>query len=172
MQQTTSPRFQKEEKKAAAEYVNKVLLASGLNSKEMNGTWPLIYSPLDPSLMNHVESPSSPFPGYNKLLFDCINVVLLELHEHLSGCRAWVSFVWGGIQLTPPGNQVIQKVLEGVAANLVPPGQLTLDQTIEKDMAKDRSWMNILLDVEEVEFHIGDSILDKMMEEMILELWD
>lgn len=159
-----------EEKDATFRYIKNLLFASGLNYNEIEVTWQSTYAPLDPSLMDQVVAPSSQIPEYRKLLFDCVNEVLLESYIHLFGCCPWLSFVKRGIQPIPTGQQFMEKVAEIVASYLVV--HQGLNQTVEKDMAKNKLWMDLRFDAEDIAFQIGHSILYKLMEETILELWD
>lgn len=67
--------------------------------------------------------------------------------------------------------KVILKVWEGVCWYLLPfPRPHTLDQIVQKDMARCESWMDLRCDVETVGVVMGDTILAELMEDTIDEL--
>ncbi|XP_068640132.1 uncharacterized protein [Aristolochia californica] len=154
------------------EYIKKVIEASGLSCDELKGTCPFSDPPLNPSLFDEVEAPNSLFSEDKKLLFYCINEVLTEIYERFFGHSPWVSFVKTETRPIPQGKNILQEVLDGIDHNPLPPEPCTLDQIVGKDMAKDRTWMDVRLHAEEIGFEMEDAILDKIMEETILELWD
>ncbi|XP_068645821.1 uncharacterized protein [Aristolochia californica] len=154
------------------EYIKKVIEASGLSCDELKGKCPYSDPPLNPSLFDEVEAPNRLFSEDQKLLFDCINEVLTEIYERFFGQSPWVSFVKTETRPIPQGKNILQEVLNGIDQYLLTPGPRTLDQIVGKDMAKDRTWMDVRLHAEEIGFEMGDAIFDRIMEETILELWD
>ncbi|XP_010255349.1 PREDICTED: uncharacterized protein LOC104596048 [Nelumbo nucifera] len=158
-----------EEKRSTFEYVRAVLLASGLRSDEFF-RWNSPQQLLDPSLIDEVEIISAQHCGNRKLLFDCINEVLIEVYERYFGCSPWVSFVKPSICPVPVGKNIICEVWEGIDWYILPqlPPQ-TLDQIIGKDMAKVGAWMDLKPDLESIGFDIEEAILEELVEEMIFE---
>ncbi|KAG9441287.1 hypothetical protein H6P81_017141 [Aristolochia fimbriata] len=154
------------------EYVKKVIEASGLSCDELKGSCPFSDPPLNPSLFDEVEAPNRLFSDDQKLLFDCVNEVLTKIYERYFGHSPWISFVKTETRPIPRGKNFLREVLEGIDECLLPPGPRTLDQLVGKDMAKDKTWMDVRLHAEEICFEIEDAIFDKIMEESILELWD
>lgn len=146
------------------EYVNIVMEASGFKYSECFGRWHSSDQPLSPSLFDQVEVSSSHLSNNKKLLFDCINEVLMEVHERFYGCSPWVSFVKPNIQVTPLGKYVVREVWKGVDCHLlrVP---CKLDQIVGKDMEEDRKWMDLRFDVESIGMEIEYDILEELLEE-------
>ncbi|XXG45338.1 hypothetical protein AAC387_Pa02g0449 [Persea americana] len=167
-----SPRTCMEGKEEEFEYVRNVMEASGFNYSEFFGRWRSSEQPLSPSLFDQVEVSSAHLSSDRKLLFDCINEVLVEIHELFFSCSPWISFVKTNIWPIPVRKHVIQEVWQGIHWHLLPQFPRTLDQVIGKDMAKAGSWMDLRFDVEAVSSEMGEGILEKIMEEIILELWD
>lgn len=161
-----------EGKEEEFEYVRNVMEASGFNYSEFFGRWRSSEQPLSPSLFDQVEVSSAHLSSDRKLLFDCINEVLVEIYERFFSCSPWISFVKTNIWPIPVRKHVIQEVWQGIHWHLLPQFPRTLDQVIGKDMAKAGSWMDLRFDVEAVSSEMGEGILEKIMEEMILELWD
>jgi hypothetical protein len=126
---------------------------------------------LDPSLFDQVEFFSNMLCHEQKLLFDCINEVLMEVCWNYFGVSPWVSFVNPSIRPTPNMKKVILKVWEGVCWHVrhIPPPH-TLEQIVRKDMARNGTWMDLRLDAETVGFEMGDVILVELMEDIILSL--
>ncbi|GAU39470.1 hypothetical protein TSUD_159010 [Trifolium subterraneum] len=126
---------------------------------------------LDPSLFDHVEFFSNMLCHEQKLLFDCINEVLMEVCWNYFGVSPWVSFVKPSIRPTPNMKKVILKVWEGVCWHVLPlPPPHTLEQIVRKDMARNGTWMDLRLEAETVGFEMGDVILAELMEDTILSL--
>ncbi|XP_057980264.1 uncharacterized protein LOC131166054 [Malania oleifera] len=158
-----------EEKDSLFEYVKAVLQASRLNWDEffMRLTAPDIL--LDPSLIHEVEL----FPNHlccdQKLLFDCINEVLVEVFQWHFGFAPWVSFVKPNIRPIPNAKTVIFEVWDGVKWHIHPPlSPPTLDQIVGKDMAKSGIWMDIRSDAETIGVEMGEAIFNELIEDTIL----
>lgn len=152
------------EKESELDYVKSVLEASGLTSQEFMGRCHSWDEPLNTSLFEEVEASSTQSSENQKLLFDCINEVLMEVHERFYGCSPWVSFVKPNIQVMPLGKYVVREVWKGVDCHLlrVP---CKLDQLVGKDMEEDRKWMDLRFDVESIGMEIEYDILEELLEE-------
>ncbi|XP_042505011.1 uncharacterized protein LOC122081792 [Macadamia integrifolia] len=166
-----------EDKRSTFDYVKAVLRISGLrNWDEFLEIWQYsdqlyIDQLLDPPLFDEVEVSSGQLRSDQKLLFDCINEVLVEMYEHYFGCCPWVSFAKPNIRLIPVGENLIHEVLEGIDFHLLPQNQpLTLDRILQKDMARAGKWMDLRFDIDIFGNEMRDTILEELTEEIIYEL--
>ncbi|KAK1260469.1 hypothetical protein QJS04_geneDACA002030 [Acorus gramineus] len=155
------------------DYVRNILETSGLVCGNLSESkWHSEELVLDPSLFDEVETSSGEFSDDLKLLFDRINEALLEIHERYFGPSPWVSFIKPKARSCLKGDDLVQEVMEGIDwYNLFQyPG--TLEQIVGKDLTKGETWMDLRLHVEFVGFDMEEAILEDLMEETILELWD
>ncbi|KAK8489662.1 hypothetical protein V6N11_007371 [Hibiscus sabdariffa] len=122
---------------------------------------------LDPLLLDEVEYFPNQLCPDQKLLFDCINEVLMEVCEYYFGSLG-VSFVKPNIRPIPNTKDTIQEVWQGVYWHLLPmPHPRTLDQIVRKDMAKTETWMDLRLDTDCIGLEMGDTILEDLVEDTI-----
>ena len=158
-----------QENKLIFDYIKAVLQASGFN---MDQLWIKCLSSdqiLDPSLFDQVEFFSDQLCDDKKLLFDCINEVLVEVCWQYLGILPRVSFVKPSIRPTPNMEKVTLKVWEGVCWYFLPlPPPHTLDQIVRKDIARSSAWMDIRFDADTVGVETGEAILAELMEDTIL----
>ncbi|KAJ4728275.1 Phosphatidylinositol N-acetyglucosaminlytransferase subunit P-like protein [Melia azedarach] len=158
-----------EDKESMFEYVKAVLQVSDLNWDELCVKSLSTDQLLDPSLFDEVEFSPDKLCYEQKLLFDLINEVLLEICGHYFGCLPWVSFVKSHIRPVPNKENALSDVWEGVLWHLIPlPLPHTLEQTVRKDMAKSGTWMDLRFDADNVGIEMGDAILEELMEDTIL----
>ncbi|KAJ1408631.1 hypothetical protein SESBI_23413 [Sesbania bispinosa] len=164
-------RYRVEENELIYDYINAVLHASGLTRDQLLMKCLSSDNILDPSLFDQVQFFSNLLCHDQKILFDCINEVLMEVCWYYFGVSPWVSFVNPSIRPTPNMKKVIVKVWEGVCWHVLPlPPPHTLEQIVRKDMARRGTWMDLQLDVETVGCEMGDAILAELMEDTILSL--
>ncbi|KAK7292679.1 hypothetical protein RJT34_15530 [Clitoria ternatea] len=151
------------------DYIKAVLQASGLTTDQLLVKCLSSDKILDPSLFDHVEFLSNQLCHDEKLLYDCINEVLIEVcwnHFVVSPC---VSFMSSGIRATPNLKRVILKVWEGVCWHFLSfPPPRTLDKIVKKDMGKNGAWMDLRIEAETIGFEMGEAILAELMEDTIL----
>ncbi|KAJ4950292.1 hypothetical protein NE237_027124 [Protea cynaroides] len=157
-----------EDTRSTYDYVKAVLTISGLRSwDEFLGGWQYSGQLLDPLLFDEVEVLSDQLCSDQKLLFDCINEVLVEIYERYFGCSSWVSFRPILVE-----ENLIPEVWKGINSHLLLPNQpITLEWILEKDMAKAGKWMDLRIDTGLIGNEMGDIILKELMEETIYELW-
>ncbi|KAI9089912.1 hypothetical protein K1719_028882 [Acacia pycnantha] len=169
MDQTDRGKQMVEENKLIFDYIKAILHASGSSRDQL---WLRCVSSdqiLDPSLSEQVEVFSSQPCHDQKLLFDCVNDVLMEVCQYYFGVSPFVSFVKpSNIRLAQDMKNVILKVWEGVCWHLHPLSPPhTLDQIVRKDMARSGAWMDLQFDAEQVGFEMGEAILAELMEDTI-----
>ncbi|XP_058764188.1 uncharacterized protein LOC131637609 isoform X1 [Vicia villosa] len=160
-----------EENELIYDYINAVFHASGLTQDQLMMKCLSSNKILDPSLFDQVEFFSNMLFHEQKLLFDSINEVLMEVCWHYFGVSPCVSFVNPSIRPTPNMKKIILKVWEGVCWHVLPlPPPHTLEQIVRKDLARNGTWMELRLDAETVGFEMSDTILVELMEDAILSL--
>lgn len=153
---------------AMYDYIRVVLGASGLMN-ELLERWDVTDHLLEPSLFG-VEIFSFFLQDNSKLLFDCINEVLVEIQEKFSSCTPGLSFIKRNFLPAPLGESLIQEVYKGVEQHLHLQFLNTLDQIIKKDL-EHRSWMNLQSETKNMTCEICDSILDDLIEETVYDMW-
>ncbi|XP_027335168.1 uncharacterized protein LOC113849450 [Abrus precatorius] len=158
-----------EENELLYDYIKAVLQASGLTIDQLLMKCLSSDKILDPSLFDQVEFLSSQLCHDQKLLYDGINEVLMEVCHNYSVVSPCVSFVNPGIRSTPNIKRVILKVWEGIYWHVLPlPPPRSLDKIVRKDMEKSRAWMDLRFEAETVGFEMGEAILAELMEDTIL----
>ncbi|RDX73404.1 hypothetical protein CR513_46995, partial [Mucuna pruriens] len=160
-----------EESELIYDYIKAVLHASGLTRDQLLMKCLSSDKILDPSLFDQVEFFSNLLCHNQKLLFDSINEVLMEVCQHYFGVSPWASFVNPSMRPAPSMKRVILKVWEGVCwhVDALPPPR-TLEQIVRKDMARRGTWMDLGIDAETIGFEMGEAILIELMEDAILSL--
>ncbi|KAL5863482.1 hypothetical protein ACOSQ3_000996 [Xanthoceras sorbifolium] len=167
--QTIRVKSSMEDKELIYKYVKAVLQASVLNWDELCIKLLSTDQLIDPLLSDEVEFFPSKLCYEQKLLFDCINEVLMEVCGHYFGCSPWVSFAKPYIRPVPNMENVLGEVWDGVLWHLLPlPIPPTLDQTVSKDMAKSGTWMDLRYDTDSFGIEMGEAILEDLMEDTIL----
>ncbi|KAI5421783.1 uncharacterized protein LOC127075957 [Lathyrus oleraceus] len=158
-----------EENELICDYIEAVLRASELTRDQLLMKCLSSDKMLDPSLFDQVELSPNRLCRDPKLLYDCINEILMEVCHDYFGASPFVSFVSPIIKPTPNMKTVISMVSEGVCWYLrsVPPPH-TLDKIVRKDMEKRGGWMDLRFGAETVGSEIGDAILADLMEDTIL----
>lgn len=162
--QTVHIRTCMEDEESAFEYVEAVLLGSGLNWDEYLLRWLLSDQILHPSLFDEVELFSSRSHD-QKLLFDCTDNVLKETCERYFTR----SLVKQGIHPVPNGMKLINEVWEGVEMKILqPPASHSLEQLVRKDMPKSEKWMDLYFETDHIVIELENFIIDQMVDELIL----
>ncbi|KAJ8573165.1 hypothetical protein K7X08_009676 [Anisodus acutangulus] len=160
-----------ENEESAFEYVEAILLGSGLSWDEFLLRWLSSDQILDPSLFDEVELFSSRSCHDQKLLFDCANEVLKAVCERYFGCNPRVSLGKHNIRPVPKGMDLINEVWEGVEWNLLRySAPHSLDQLVKKDVERSGTWMNLRLDLGHIGDEMGEIILEELMDDTILSI--
>uniref|UniRef100_A0A2C9VRR4 DUF4378 domain-containing protein n=1 Tax=Manihot esculenta TaxID=3983 RepID=A0A2C9VRR4_MANES len=152
-------------KESIFEYVKAVVQASGENWDESyimsNPSDPLF----DPSIFDEVEFFPNQFCYDKKLLFDCVDEVLMEVYGKNFGCSLGLSFAKPTVRPAPDMKNTIHEIWEGVYRYLLPlPLPCTIELIVEKDMAKTGTWMDLRYDSETIIIEIGEAIFKDLME--------
>ncbi|XP_019176217.1 PREDICTED: uncharacterized protein LOC109171619 isoform X2 [Ipomoea nil] len=152
-----------ENEESAFEYVEAVLLGSGLNWDEFLLSWLSSDQILDPSLFDEVDLLSD--CSCRKLLFDSTNQVLTEACDRYFGCFP----VKHNLRPLPKGMDLINEVWIGIEWYLLKtPPPHSLDQLVEKDMGRPTApWMDLKSDVQDIGITIEAAIFEELMGETL-----
>lgn len=156
-----------EGKESLLAYVEAVLHASGLGRQEFYLRSEPSDQLIEPSVFDEVDFFYDQLHFDQKLVFDCINEVLLEVCQHYFGCSPWVSYVKPSIKPVHDIRSTIHEVWEGVHWHLLPLSPPTLEQIARKDMVKPGKWMDLRFDSESIGFEMGEAIFDELIDEVI-----
>ncbi|PIN22835.1 hypothetical protein CDL12_04431 [Handroanthus impetiginosus] len=162
-------RISLEGEESAFEYVEAVLLGSGLNWDEFLLRWLSMYEILDSSLFEEVELFSSRPHHDQKLLFDCANEALHKVCESYFGCFTGISNGKPNTRTIPKGMDLINEIWKRVEWHLFQQSQPhALDQLIRKDLSSPGKWMNLEPDIELIGFEMEETIFNEMVEDIVL----
>lgn len=164
----TCIRISSDDNETAFDYVEAVLLGSGLNWDEYLLRWLSSETSLDSGLCDEVELFSSKSRHEQRLLFDCTNEVLGEICRRYFGSFQGKSCARQNLYAVPNGMDLILDIWEGVERHLLwYPQSQSLDQLIKKDMSRSKTWMDLRLDIEHIGLEMEKAILDNLVEDMI-----
>ncbi|KAA8520835.1 hypothetical protein F0562_011508 [Nyssa sinensis] len=160
-----------EDNECVSKYVRAVLQASGLHWDELSTKFHSSDELLDPSLFDEVDLFHFESCCDHKLLFDCINEVLLGVYQRYFRCSPWVSFLEPKIWPLTRGRNLVEGVIKGVNWYLLPPTMpRTLQQIVGKDMAMSGKWIDIRLDSEDIVVEMAEAILEELTMETVMEI--
>ncbi|KAG1362633.1 hypothetical protein COCNU_10G008520 [Cocos nucifera] len=163
-------RFHLDDKEARFEYIKAILETSGLSMDELLKGWNLNDQFLEPSLFDEVGTSYVQLQNNPKLLFDCINEVLMEMQERFFRFTPRVSFIKPNIRPVPIGGDFIQEVSKGIDWHPHVQFPSTLDQILQKDLDAG-TWINLWFETEDICIEIEDTLLDDLLEETVYEFW-
>ncbi|KAI3422732.1 uncharacterized protein J3R85_011812 [Psidium guajava] len=146
----------------ASEYVRSLLMASGLNWNELLAKYPESDQFLPPSLFGAIEMQPGRSGIDYALLFDYVDEVLQEVAYHW-----YFRFLGLNTKMVPPDENVAPEAMKWIDWNRVlQRGPRTVEQLIEKDLAKPRVWVDTRKDAEGIVSKMAESILEDIIEEM------
>ncbi|KAG7570621.1 hypothetical protein ISN45_Aa04g032000 [Arabidopsis thaliana x Arabidopsis arenosa] len=153
-----------DDKELALEYIQAVVKSSELNWEELLARSFYSEQILEQALMDDIDFCSTNLCSDKKLLFDCINEVLMEFCGH----GPWISFFKPSMRFFPDMENAVEVVQEEVYWHLLPlPSPHTLDQIVQKDLARTGNWMDLRFDIGCIGSETGEIILDELLEEII-----
>ncbi|KAG6510584.1 hypothetical protein ZIOFF_028609 [Zingiber officinale] len=158
-----------EDYEARFDYVKAVLEASDLTN-EFPRKWDIEDQLIKPSLFNEIGIFFCFLKDDPKLLFDCINEVLLEIHERFLKCSPWLFFIKKNILPIPLGESLIHEVSKGLEWHLQLHLPNTLDQIVKKDL-EGRCWMDLRFEAENITEKICDAILGDVVKQIVCDSW-
>ncbi|XVF29088.1 hypothetical protein REPUB_Repub15cG0089900 [Reevesia pubescens] len=156
-----------DDRESIFEHIKAVLQASSFNWDELYIRSLSSDLLLDPLLFDEVEYLPNQLCHDQKLLFDILNEVLMEVCGYYFGSPG-VTFVKPYIRPIPNMKNAIEEVWQGVYWHLLPmPLPRNLDQMVRKDMAKTGTWMDLRLDTDCIGVEMGEAILEDLVEDTI-----
>lgn len=162
-------RISLEDEESAFEYVEAVLLGSGLNWGEFLPRWLSSCEILDSSLFNEVELFSGRPRHDQKLLFDCANKALKKVCESYFRCVTGISHLKPNIQSVPKGMDLIHEVWKRVEGHLFQhPHSYSLDQLVEIDLVRSGKWMKLQSNSEHIGFEMEEIIFNELVEDIVV----
>lgn len=172
-----------EDKQLDLLYVRNVLVASGFTGDRAFSRWYLPNHPLDPSLFENIEhhcgygseqgkSLSNGSKWERRLLFDCINEVLLDILGPFFNDRPWVRNNKLNLRNMPAGKQLLRETWAAINHYLYTQSENcnTLENIVAKDLAKGGVWMQLQNYVEIVGCDLERAIYGDLIEEAIFDL--
>ncbi|KAK8478978.1 hypothetical protein V6N13_096195 [Hibiscus sabdariffa] len=154
-----------EDKKGSlSECIREVLQVSGLNWDELSWRWHLSDQMLDTSLFDNVEVWTNKSRTDRRLFFGYISEVLFEIYQSYFRCSPWMSLLSPQPQRDMLSKNMVNEVLRHVDWLLLSDlPQQTLQQLVETDLCKSRTWTDIQLDTEEAVTELVDSIIEDLV---------
>ncbi|XP_074569069.1 uncharacterized protein LOC141825587 [Curcuma longa] len=153
---------------ARLDYITAVLEASGLYD-EFPTKWDIEDRLLEPSLYEEIGIYFCFLQDDPKLLFDCINEVLLDIHESFLKSIMCLSYK-RNIPPGPQGEGLIQEVSKSLDWHLQVPSPNTLDKVVKKDL-NGQPWLDLRLVLLNTTSETSDIILDDIIEEIVFDCW-
>ncbi|XP_050385347.1 uncharacterized protein LOC126801904 isoform X2 [Argentina anserina] len=156
-----------EDKELTYDFVKEVTQASGFNWEDFCMKWLSSDQLIEPSLCDDLVFCPNSLCYDQRLLFDCINEVLVEVCGRYYGCFPWVSSV-KSLRPVPDMKTAIHEVWVEVYWHLLPlPSPHTLDQIVAKDLSRTQAWMDLRFDTETFGTEMGEAILQDLIEDVI-----
>ena len=165
-----NPNTRMDDKELALAYIQEVVTSSELNWEELLARSFYSEQVLEQALMDDIDFCSTTFCNDKKLLFDCINEVLMEFCRH----GPWISLSKPAVRFCGPDMEnAVEVVQEEVYWHLLPlPSPHTLDQIVRKDLARTGCWMDLRFDIGCIGYEAGELILEELLEEIISSFTD
>ncbi|XP_010512478.1 PREDICTED: uncharacterized protein LOC104788425 [Camelina sativa] len=162
-----------DDKELTLAYIEAIVKSAGLDWEELL-TRPF-YSEqiLEPELTDDVVFCPTQLCDDKNLLYDCIDEVLMDFCWNEFNPGPWISFLKPEVQLISDMEIAAKVAREGVYWHLLPlPSPHTLDQIVEKDMARPGSWMDLRFEIGCLGSYTSEIILDELVEEIIMSCRD
>lgn len=181
-------------------YLTKVLVASGFvgNADMIFAQWHSPSHPLDPSLYEKIEECYRVDMKFQtkeldnelshlcsvyerevrgrksekRLLFCCINEVLLEILGPFFNPRPWVRQSKKSLCHMPVGKQLLEETWRKICYYLYPQSefQYTFENLVAKDLNRETVWLEMQDDIETVGIEVDSLIFNELIEEVVCDL--
>lgn len=181
-------------------YLTKVLVASGFtgNANMIFAQWYSSTHPLDPSIYEKIEEGYSDDmqiqtkeldtelshlgsiyesevhgrKSEKRLLFCCINEVLLEILGPFINARPWVRQSKKSLCHMPVGKQLLEETWRKISFYLYPQSefQCPFENLVAKDLNRESAWLEIQDDIETVGIEVDSLIFNELIEEVVCDL--
>ncbi|KQK02722.1 uncharacterized protein LOC100846589 isoform X2 [Brachypodium distachyon] len=104
------------------------------------------------------------------LLFDMTNEALLDIYKSYSASKSKASRFSSFERPKPVGDQALRELQSRMSCHLDRPGGTEISAIVFNDLAKADRWINLQRDVDHVGNKLADSVLDKLLTELTLQL--
>ncbi|XP_075505895.1 uncharacterized protein LOC142542885 isoform X1 [Primulina tabacum] len=160
----------KNEQNHISVYVHLVLQASCMNWDHLSEIGPLPEELIHASLFDELEFPLIN-PNLNpKLLFDHINEVLLEIYQWNFSSPPWLTFIKPKITSLPLEEVVFDEIMKEADFYVLPQTKKrNLNQTVSKDIANSRMWLDARLDTEQIVIQVSEYFIEEFLLDVLLE---
>ncbi|GKU95259.1 hypothetical protein SLEP1_g8640 [Rubroshorea leprosula] len=154
-----------------SESIKAVLQVSCPDWEKLSMKYHLSDQIIDPSLFDNMEAwPDKSF-GDPRLIISYIDEVLSEVHQCYSECSPWILVLKPRPQPVLLSRNMVHEVLKHVDWQLLSQlPQETLQQLVEKDLAKSGTWMDSGIDAEDVVTEMVDDFLEDLIVETAIGL--
>ncbi|KAG4398295.1 hypothetical protein GLYMA_08G015100v4 [Glycine max] len=126
---------------------------------------------LDPSTFVELKELTSQLSG-GRILHDCVIEISMQVHQNC-GLPPHVSTKNPNFQAYVVKKHLAKEITELVKLHFHPrPSPLTLEQLVEKDLARRGSWLNIQVDTEDIAIEVERDVLEKLVLEIASEMED
>ncbi|XP_031248677.1 uncharacterized protein LOC116106457 [Pistacia vera] len=153
----------KAEENWESSYVADVLLESGLNNVNSNTFIAACHSPecpVSPSVFEELEKKYGSLTCWTKserkLMFDCINAKLMEVHQQCTDPRSWMKPKWKKTELQERLHKLVlnqhKKVNKDAGENV---------------LARESQWLNIGEDIDVIGREIEKVLIDELVGEVV-----
>ncbi|XP_031248678.1 uncharacterized protein LOC116106458 [Pistacia vera] len=153
----------KAEENWESSYVADVLLESGLNNVNSNTFIAACHSPecpVSPSVFEELEKKYGSLTCWTKserkLMFDCINAKLMEVHQQCTDPRSWMKLKWKKTELQERLHKLVsnqhKKVNKDAGENV---------------LARESQWLNIGEDIDVIGREIERVLIDELVGEVV-----
>lgn len=181
-------------------YLTKVLVASGFigNADMIFAQWYSSTHPLDPSIYEKIEECYSDDMQFQtkeldtelshlgsihgsevhgrksekRLLFCCINEVLLEILGPFINARPWVRQSKKNLCHMPVGKQLLEETWRKISYYLYPQSefQCTFENLVAKDLNRESAWLEMQDDIETGGIEVDSLIFNELIEEVVCDM--
>ncbi|KAI4326949.1 hypothetical protein L6164_019459 [Bauhinia variegata] len=146
------------------EHVREILQASSLKWDELVMRFQSSDQLLDPSTFDELKLLTNQLPC-GTILFDCVKEVFMVVYQNF--CR----FVKPDVDAYVVKRTLFNEVIELFDMHcLQHPSPTTLEQLVEKDLARRDSWLNIRNDAEDIAIEMEEDLLQKLILEIVSEM--
>ncbi|KAJ7952296.1 Phosphatidylinositol N-acetyglucosaminlytransferase subunit P-like protein [Quillaja saponaria] len=157
------------------QFIREVLQASGLSCDEPSMECYSSKQLLNPSLQNELKKMTDQFGGNYRILFDCINEVLVEVYHCYFRCSPWVSIIKPNVQTLAlkrgDKTSVVDEVTKRVERHFFQqPPTRTFEQLAEMDLRRCGTWLDIGIDTEDIVIEVEGEVIEDLIMDSISEM--
>ncbi|CAM8938029.1 unnamed protein product [Rhodiola kirilowii] len=159
-----------DDKESKKKYVHEILASSGFSwdkvyMRSLSSDQLLNTSLYDADVDILSDQPSNDY----KLLFDCLNEVLMDTCARYFGGSPLTSFSKNSVRPIPDIENAFREIWQRVEWHLLPlPPPRSLEQIVAKDLAKDGRWMDLRFDADNIGTEIEELVLHDLVEDTVM----